>query len=61
MEFSRNLSVLSSFELIYIEGGAPGTGTSLEYDVSWVIGRTLRFVADGLSGKYAGSDSVVLG
>lgn len=55
------LTELSISELINIEGGAPSRDSSLEYDISWVIGRGLRFIADGASGIYAGKDSFVFG
>lgn len=52
---------LSIVELINIQGGAPNRNSSLEYDVVWIVGRSLRFLEDGISGRYAGKDSFVLG
>lgn len=62
MNFShKNIRELSSKELLIINAGDIGTGTSFAHDVAWLIGRGIRDFLDGLSGKYAGKDVVVLG
>lgn len=57
----NNFLELSLIELVKTNGGEPNRNTSLEYDISWGVGRAFRAFWDGVSGRYAGSDSFVLG